>query len=523
MRQNGPVTGKEVLLPPGAELVSSTDLRGNIQYFNEHFRDICGFSDEELQGAPHNLIRHPHMPEAVFGHLWETIKSGRPWMGIVQNRCKNGDHYWVDAYVTPLRAGEKIHGYESVRVAADRDQIERAQNVYQRLAQGKHYCPLATRLWHGWQDAGSTGLAAFVILLLAGFLVGRLDTLYGLLALAVSVVVTLLCQFHSQRLSSWLLSQPNAHPGDPLAAYIYTGRANRGGEVAFIQMAAAARLRTALGRVGASANVLSSKAAASSNQTQLTLQGTTEQQQETAGVADAMQQMTLAVQEVASGATDTSSATSDALREVDEGNRVIQGAHEAIEDLSTMVGNLNEVLERLIQDSGQIASVIDVIGSIAEQTNLLALNAAIEAARAGEQGRGFAVVADEVRTLAQRTQESTEHTQQIIANLTEATTDASNSMENCQALAERSVNEMEKVGTALSAITHAVNTIDQMSHQIATAAEEQSAMAIEIERNTTRISQISDRSQEQINIAEQLNREMHELSQQQIDLIQRFS
>src|SRR5690625_6245849 len=93
------------------------------------------------------------------------------------------------------------------------------------------------------------------------------------------------------------MSQPNAHPRHPLAAYIYTGRANRGGEVAFIQMAAAARLRTALGRVGASANVLSSKAAASSNQTQLTLQGTTEQQQETAGVADAMQQMTLAVQE----------------------------------------------------------------------------------------------------------------------------------------------------------------------------------------------------------------------------------
>src|SRR5690625_3722473 len=139
--------------------------------------------------------------------------------------------------------------------------------------------------------------------------------------------------------------------------------------------------------------------------------------------------MSLAVQEVASGATDTSSATSDALREVDEGNRVIQGAHEAIEDLSTMVGNLNEVLERLIQDSGQIASVIDVIGSIAEQTNLLALNAAIEAARAGEQGRGFAVVDDEVRTLAQSTQVSTEQTQQSIANLTEEHSDTYHSME----------------------------------------------------------------------------------------------
>lgn len=523
MRHNGPVTGKEVPLPPGAELVSSTDVRGNIQFYNQDFLDICGFSDEELQGSPHNLIRHPHMPEAVFASLWSSIQGGRPWMGIVQNRCKNGDHYWVDAYITPLRAGQKTHGYESVRVAADRERIERAQKVYQRLAQGKHYCPLAIRLWHRWQNAAGTGLAALVTLLLAGFLLGRLDAIYGTLALTVSVAVTLLYQFNSRRLCAWLLSQPNAHPGDPLAAYIYTGRADAGGEVAFIQLAAAARLRTALGRVGASANVLRSKAEASSNQTHLTLQGTTEQQQETAGVADAMQQMTLAVQEVANGATDTSSATGDALREVNEGNRVIQGAHEAIEGLSTMVGNLNQVLERLIQDSGQIASVIDVIRGIAEQTNLLALNAAIEAARAGEQGRGFAVVADEVRTLAQRTQESTEHTQQIIGNLTEATTDASDSMENCQTLAERSVNEMEKVGAALSAITHAVNTIDQMSHQIATAAEEQSAMAIEIERNTTRISQISDRSQEQINMAEQLNREMYELSEQQIELIQRFS
>lgn len=523
MRDNGPITGKEVPLPPGAALVSSTDLRGNIVYFNEPFRDICGFSDEELQDSPHSLIRHPHMPEAVFGHLWETIQSGRPWMGIVKNRCKNGDHYWVDAYITPLRAGQKIHGYESVRVAAEREQIERAEKVYERLAQGKHYCPLGIRLLHRWQHAASAGLAALVILLLAGLIVGRLDVMYVALTLTVSAAVTLLSQFNSQRVTNWLLSQPNAHPGDPLAAYIYTGRADRSGEAAFIQQAAAARLRTALGRVGAAANVLRTKAAESSNQTQLTLQGTTEQQRKTAGVADAMHQMALAVQEVASGATDTSSATGDALREVNEGNRVIQGAHEAIENLSTTVGNLNQVLERLIQDSGQIASVIDGIRGIAEQTNLLALNAAIEAARAGEQGRGFAVVADEVRTLAQRTQESTEHTQKILGNLTEATSDASDSMENCQTLAERSVDEMEKVGVALSAITHAVNIIDQMSHQIATAAEEQSAMAVEIERNTTQISEISDRSQDQIYTAEQLNREMHELSERQIELIQRFS
>lgn len=523
MRHNGPVTGKEVPLAPGAELVSSTDLRGNIQFFNDCFRNISGFSEEELRGAPHNLIRHPHMPEVVFKGLWDTIQSQQPWMGIVQNRCKNGDHYWVDAYITPLRSGNNIHGYESVRATADRECIDRAHKVYQRLNQGKAYCPLALRLWHCWQNALGSGFAALALLLLGGFFLGGLSAGYGALAIIVSMVLTVLYQYNAQRVLTRLLAKATNHPRDAIAAYIYSGRADLGGELIFAQLAAAARLRTALGRVGESANELRGKAEAASLQTELTLQGTTKQQQETAGVADAMQQMALAVQEVASGATDTSTATGDALREVAEGNRVIQDAHAAIGDLSTMVGNLNQVLERLIQDSGQIASVIDVIRGIAEQTNLLALNAAIEAARAGEQGRGFAVVADEVRTLAQRTQESTEHTQKIISNLTEATTDASDSMENCQALAERSVSEMEKVGAALSAITNAVNTIDQMSHQIATAAEEQSAMAIEIERNTTQISQISDRSQEQINMAEKLNREMYELSEQQIELIRRFS
>ncbi|MDQ2075453.1 PAS domain-containing methyl-accepting chemotaxis protein [Marinimicrobium sp. ABcell2] len=523
MRHNGSVTGKEVSIPPGSELVSSTDTNGNILFYNELFHDVSGFSHEELQGAPHNVVRHPHMPEAVFAAMWQTIQSGRPWMGIVQNRCKNGDHYWVDAYVTPVRERGEIKGYESVRVPADPQRVQRAKQVYQRVAQGQAFCPLITRLRHQWQNAAYTGLCIFAILLLAGVLFGRFDALYGALAVTISVVVTLLSQFFSQRVFTHLLAQSHAHLRDPLAAYVYTGRCDVAGELAFAQLASAARLRTALGRVGASASELRRKAAAARDQTRQTLKGTTEQQRETAGVADAMQQMSLAVQEVASGATDTSGATRDAIREVTQGNQVIQGANQAIGDLSTMVGNLNEVLVRLIQDSGQIATVIDVIRGIAEQTNLLALNAAIEAARAGEQGRGFAVVADEVRTLAQRTQESTQHTQQIIGKLTEATKEASASMENCQSLADRSVSEMEKVQAALEAITGAVTIIDQMSHQIAAAAEEQSATATEIERNTTQISRISDRSQDEISSAEQLNREMYELSEQQFELIRRFN
>lgn len=130
MRINTPVTGKEYPFPKGCTLVSTTDIKGRILYCNPMFIEVSGYSKEELLGQPHNLIRHPDMPEEAFRDMWQTISSGRPWSAPVKNRRKNGDHYWVMANATPLMKDGQAVGYMSVRTEASRQQIDDAERLY---------------------------------------------------------------------------------------------------------------------------------------------------------------------------------------------------------------------------------------------------------------------------------------------------------------------------------------------------------------------------------------------------------
>src|SRR5574343_331235 len=137
MRNNQPVTDTEVFLSPGALIVSTTDLKGRITFVNREFIAISGFKESELIGEPHNIVRHPDMPAEAFGDLWNTLKSGRPWTGLVKNRCKNGDYYWVEANATPLYKDGAVVGYMSVRTAPSRSQVEAASAAYRLFKEGR--------------------------------------------------------------------------------------------------------------------------------------------------------------------------------------------------------------------------------------------------------------------------------------------------------------------------------------------------------------------------------------------------
>jgi methyl-accepting chemotaxis protein len=235
-------------------------------------------------------------------------------------------------------------------------------------------------------------------------------------------------------------------------------------------------------------------AAASSQFTSITgktNQGMQDQQNKTEQAATAMNEMAATVQEVSRNAEAAAQAVKDADNECNSGYRAVMETTESISALANEVEQAANVIMNLEKDSDQIGAVLDVIKGIAEQTNLLALNAAIEAARAGEQGRGFAVVADEVRNLANRTQSSTEEIQAIIKKLQDGTQEAVAVMQEGRGKAQESVDKANVAGNSLSLITAAVNTITDMNVQIAGAAEQQSVVAEEISRNIVAISEIA--------------------------------
>ncbi|PCR96750.1 methyl-accepting chemotaxis protein [Pseudomonas fluorescens] len=253
-------------------------------------------------------------------------------------------------------------------------------------------------------------------------------------------------------------------------------------------------LRDLIGGISDGVTQIASAAEELSAVTEQTSAGVNNQKVETDQVATAMNEMAATVQEVARNAEEASEAAVAADQQAREGDKVVGEAIAQIERLATEVGHSTEAMGELKRESDKIGSVLDVIKSVAQQTNLLALNAAIEAARAGEAGRGFAVVADEVRSLAQRTQKSTEEIEELIVGLQNGTQQVATIMDNSRTLTQSSVELTRRAGGSLENITRTVSAIQAMNQQIAAAAEQQSAVAEEINRSVLNVRDVSDQT-----------------------------
>ena len=253
-------------------------------------------------------------------------------------------------------------------------------------------------------------------------------------------------------------------------------------------------LRELIGGISDGVRQIASAAEELSAVTEQTSAGVNSQKVETDQVATAMNEMTATVQEVARNAEEASEAALAADQQAREGDKVVGEAIAQIERLALEVGNSTVAMSDLKRESDKIGSVLDVIKSVAQQTNLLALNAAIEAARAGEAGRGFAVVADEVRSLAQRTQKSTEEIEELIVGLQSGTQQVATIMDNSRTLTDSSVELTRRAGGSLESITRTVSAIQSMNQQIAAAAEQQSAVAEEINRSVLNVRDVSEQT-----------------------------
>ncbi|MFP5505660.1 MAG: methyl-accepting chemotaxis protein [Gammaproteobacteria bacterium] len=490
MRTNLPVTNVEYILKDDEAPTSKTDIHGNITFVNQDFVNISGFSEDELLGQPQNIVRHPDMPVEAFADFWRTLRAGKAWTGLVKNRCKNGDHYWVLANAAPIIENGRIVGYTSVRGKPSRAQVQAADAAYRAIKAGDKTLEIregkAVRrsrlprlsdlvtlkslltaavismaiLFAGVAALGSTSTAGGWLMAIGGFGV----VMAGVFGFAVHRLVMLPLARTQQQIervaAGDLTAQIDAEGLKDVVAPLESLRV--------LQV----NLRWLLGQIREVSDRVTAGATeiAAGN---LDLSGRTESQASSLEqTASAMEELTGTVKQNADGAIQASKLVVNSAEIAEQGGKV--------------VGQVVNTMASIKDSSRKIADIISVIDGIAFQTNILALNAAVEAARAGEQGRGFAVVASEVRNLAQRSAGAAKEIKALI--------------EDSVAKVETGGKLVNEAGETMDDIVTSFQLVTDIVGEISNASREQSGG---IEQVNQAIAQMDDITQQNAALVEQ--------------------
>ena len=513
MKKNLPVTNVETILPDNQFIYSRTDLKGVITEANQAFCDVSGYTREEMVGQPHNMVRHPDMPEAAFKDMWADLKIGRPWRGIVKNRRKDGGFYWVVANASPVRENGQIVGYQSVRSRPSREEIEAATAAYEKINRGStslvvihgHAVYRHSALVKAMTSLrGQTYFLGFLVLLLG--CIDLSEVVFGLdfgwvhealMGLSIAYAIYFVGFFVPKlsrdldKMADWtesLLTTGN------LKRRLLIRRSDMLGSVVNRMDAFVSSVQATIQGMADTAKHVAESTSEVEAGMHVVHRSAEKQSEATSAAAAAVEEVTVSIGEVAEHARSTKEValnTGDVSR---EGAKRSGEACTTITELAGTVKESAEKVETLGQRSAEISHIAGEIKEIADQTNLLALNAAIEAARAGEQGRGFAVVADEVRKLAERTGRATQQISSMIELIQHDTQRAVEGMRSGASQVEAGVSLVHSAQDALQKINDEMSDTIQRVNEISHASDEQREAMTLLAQNVEQVASMTEQN-----------------------------
>lgn len=467
------------------------DPAGVIRYTCSKTREKFGLTKNEFQSLNFQKLKHAQMPEGPYKDLWSVVSKGRPWLGVLQLEAR-GAAFWVSCYVVPVTEAGKVIELHCIMQEASANVTQRASDIYTLRKAGKMPWRLKNPLNKTWQKLYLVSLISFLPLMVSNIFNAK-----PLLTIGIFVSSALLL-FMLQKIIinpfSVLVKESRKIVDHPIKQLIYTNTVDDIGQLTLVLSMQQEQTQALMYRFQNTSDQILTRAENTMNGMARIFKDIKNQKDTLGDLSLASSNLKENILEMNAQSKESADASTATLEQVELGKNTLKTAIESNYKLAEKIQQSQGYFDQLAVSSNKIGEIIAVIQNVAEQTNLLALNAAIEAARAGEAGRGFAVVADEVRALAGETQKSAVNIQTMIGELQEATNSILETMSDEKALSAKSVEQIEKAGSSFNNILEFVATLMHKISSLEDCNTQQKLATAAIDEKVIKLEEITNRS-----------------------------